>query len=523
MTPQIDGDPSVASAHALEFYGNGLTFAQPGVFTHRNAFGQPAALLQYEGDKLQEAVTFRYDALGRVAIKDVPAAAHVSRRDMAEGIVIDVGAPADKRGPGHLQCRTVEQAVDQINSIGKQHSGPEITVYLHPSGTDYSLFEALRKLPTVDPRASQGSGRHSYPRVTFQPAWYVRQWQPEYTSLLNISSPGHPLTIRGFRLHVTSVADCPDVTFDGCTFFSGVTVKGVCPRLQFQNCDFATTCTLLNLERSTVLLNFNTFENVDPAIDIYWDDEGHELAGAKPRGKVRVGIYDNIFETLPDGPKRTDPWRVAADKEQEQEPDGQERKGAPEHVGFHLLTACNTSPLWSSSIDGTADLSAHFRSHPPVLWDRERRIRDAKLPTVGPVEKTKSSHGTRVRHRYLYEGSRLAQRNTYRGLSVNREATDVTRFISTFAGGPMFYSDSDGTVDVQLCDHYPFNLHSEKMCPSIVGPKLRGPRHRPVSTCWLSGCRCWTSADLYRPDGFACSDETKVTRKPSQSPRESGS
>ncbi len=103
---------------------------------------------------------------------------------------------------------------------------------------------------------------------------------------------------------------------------------------------------------------------------------------------------------------------------------------------------------------GTAEVSGEFSAHPPVLWDRTGRLRDAKNPTPGPYEGLRNTRGSRVLHHYLYDGNRLAQRETYRDLPRDASPSEVTRFVASVPGGPTFFADSDRTVDVRLSDRF---------------------------------------------------------------------
>ncbi|NQU23821.1 MAG: hypothetical protein HQ567_21275 [Candidatus Nealsonbacteria bacterium] len=103
---------------------------------------------------------------------------------------------------------------------------------------------------------------------------------------------------------------------------------------------------------------------------------------------------------------------------------------------------------------GSADVSDKFSAHAPVLWDRSWRLRGTKNPTPGPYEKPRRGRGDRVLHRYIYDGQRIAQRETYRNRPRQTSPTETTRFIHTVPGGPTFFADSDATLDVDLPDRY---------------------------------------------------------------------
>ena len=70
----------------------------------------------------------------------------------------------------------------------------------------------------------------------------------------------------------------------------------------------------------------------------------------------------------------------------------------------------------------------------------------------GPFEHRRPGRSSWVRHRYVYDGQRLAQRETYRNASAS--GAEVTRFLPAVPDGPgpMIYWDSDGRVDVNFRD-----------------------------------------------------------------------
>ena len=98
----------------------------------------------------------------------------------------------------------------------------------------------------------------------------------------------------------------------------------------------------------------------------------------------------------------------------------------------------------------------------PALWDCHDSLPDPKTPTQGPSEFPEAEEASeeyashRVWHRYVYDATCLAQRETHAGASrVSwHGAPELTRFIEPYPSGPIVYADSDGTVDVQMTDRF---------------------------------------------------------------------
>ena len=67
-----------------------------------------------------------------------------------------------------------------------------------------------------------------------------------------------------------------------------------------------------------------------------------------------------------------------------------------------------------------------FSSHSPVITDALGYLRNAKYPTIGPIERRRSDEAATVLHRYVHDsGTGLALRETYRFTRNN--AIDFTR------------------------------------------------------------------------------------------------
>lgn len=85
---------------------------------------------------------------------------------------------------------------------------------------------------------------------------------------------------------------------------------------------------------------------------------------------------------------------------------------------------------------GSADLPRLFSTHQPVLWDANRRVRDAKNPMPGPVERLRPERAGTVCQRYCYDGAELIQRETYRnGVKAADKRPEVTRIVRTAPAG----------------------------------------------------------------------------------------
>ena len=63
---------------------------------------------------------------------------------------------------------------------------------------------------------------------------------------------------------------------------------------------------------------------------------------------------------------------------------------------------------------GIPGVPGWLSSFSPVLRDRNGRLRDPKNPSIGPIEHNVPGTAERVVHRYIYDGSTPAVRETYR-------------------------------------------------------------------------------------------------------------
>ena len=93
--------------------------------------------------------------------------------------------------------------------------------------------------------------------------------------------------------------------------------------------------------------------------------------------------------------------------------------------------------------------------HPqPAIWDKDGYLRDWRNPTPGPIEALAPQRADRVTRRYVYGGSQLVQRETYR--DRNSSVPEITRTIPTAPGtsAPVAWLDSDGVIDVQMKDRH---------------------------------------------------------------------
>jgi len=140
-----------------------------------------------------------------------------------------------------------------------------------------------------------------------------------------------------------------------------------------------------------------------------------------------------------------------------------------------------------------------------VITDCSGRLRDAKHPTIGPIELNVPGTSNLVALRYLYDGNMPAARETFRNTTdgkpkspVNYSDTkaETTRFAPAISGGSsMFLMDDDGTVDALVTDRsgmpwftyraregmYTVPAYPNSPDKHPDGHFLYGPLERPVS------------------------------------------
>ncbi|MHC4983448.1 MAG: DUF6531 domain-containing protein, partial [Planctomycetota bacterium] len=475
---------------------SGRTWGEPGATISRNAFGEPVVIA--DPNAPDQVCFLRYDALGRLVAKDLPAKIVVPPVPSTDAHVIDVGA--EKTIPGHVQKETLKDAVAFIISYVKGEQIPRLPPFLkllrlfcemaghsrkwligagkswavriHRSAAgDIGVGEALGMLRDAE-NAARAHYKETYPgsdtrnwrlfgSITIESATNdfieVRErkgWEgglPLIKQQVYIREGMHDISLRRLWMKTSDgkpqnivLGNTSNIAIDGCRLAMVKSFKSS-PRLQIQNCvfeksDHAVFCVMIfNAENSSVLIAHNLFcdkGSYPPVAISTW-----------ARKRTLVAVINNFYVGT----------MVCVKKS----PMG----------GEDIFVACNhvLDRNWEDAVNGkgkrllgAGDLPAAVSRHCPVLWDRRGCLRDPKTPTIGPVEIV--PHNQRDVHRYVYDGARVAQRETYRTkagedgaskeLVPSGSEAKVTRFINPFPGGPTFFADSDDTIDVNVTDRY---------------------------------------------------------------------
>ncbi|MHC4983390.1 MAG: DUF6531 domain-containing protein, partial [Planctomycetota bacterium] len=432
----VGGEPAPRD-YTLVLDRNGRTWEEPGATINRNVFGEPVVIADPDSPGGKQQSFLRYDASGRLIVKDVPARVTMSPAPLTDAVVIDVGLPPAKKISGHVHKSNLAEAVKHIIDAckGQWRAGISWTIRIHseiaPAGgkKTVGIGEALSRLRRAQIQMrkdwegwkARAEGAHTenwnvFGSITFESAsdkWVKVQGNFSgdmfvvLTKLVDVTLRRLDMVYEGKPSEVTAL-DSDNLTIDGCQLRT-LTVWSSCPGMKIQNCVFKwhdkkpekdrlDRSIKIQAQNSSILIAHNLFpaQRYEPVLlknptmqESYVVVVNNIQEIGKGRHKDHKGICVTKF-----------PWG----------------KQSP-----NVFVACNLhlKRPWQDAVDGkgtrnlgTGDLPTAVGGTRAVLWDRFGRLRDTKTPTIGPVEMVPGDE--RAVHRYVYDGAQLAQRETYR-------------------------------------------------------------------------------------------------------------
>jgi len=457
----------------LGLYANALTNKEPGSIIDRNALGQPVRIS--DRDIPGQQFVLQYDASGRTVGKAAPRVVRMPLNRMSEGPVFDIEGNYPKEMSlvriNDKRKNSIESACWSIlevkNKFGKYVIRLHLNEFKNSNGKwcadclKEKIKEPLAKLAGWMKSDAQNP---PYQHITVEDIDRSFKWlgSYEFEGLKNV-------TFRGIWFGSVTLEDCSGVTFDGCSFSGPFALKGSCRNIQVQNCEFIMSnrkkyCVEFHKSNSTTaLFAFNRFNTSG---NLFWTNHDWSL-------KERVGMFNNVLVS-----NLTNPKSISNLVYRTKDCYGINLYEASNYYfsesslkRSHKLSPYNGRPLnlnwashWNAATDavrgkGLAGIPGKFSQQAPVLWDRNGALRDPKHPTPGPCEYSERdvlNNTQQVHTRYVYDGRQVAQREVYPPADNGGQSktADVTRFVRTMPGGPQLFSDSDGTVDVQMTDAF---------------------------------------------------------------------
>jgi YD repeat-containing protein len=499
------GDATKAD-YSLKYLPAGGDLIEPGAEIHRDAWGRTVALvhrpidpakqdvkgdqdstlkLRYgQGGRLIDsaatAALLRYDALGRLVEKDVPALLPAHRLTDADVIIeiwphyIRTRIPAN----GSHLCKTFDyfdEAVEYVKAHANKYTSFCLRYHSYVSRELWQLLERPRKLKNPK-RYWDGDEPVEWKHLTIEPAD-----EKAYGQVKLIYGPkeirAKNVTIRGFVfpmsedpkarfLDIVKIISAENVTIDGC-FVPQLEVNAWSKKIKVQNSTIGygqEVAVKVDVGDTSILLAHNRIE-ANRGVQVTfstWTREDVERRSV-------LGCVNNVFIGHGSKPLFYDPKFPVFERNNYAQIFDNNVEAIRGKESDAQWTAKTEQLRRAEGLagEGTADVDGNLSAFAPVLWDSRCNLRDWKAPTPGPIEMPRAN-AARVIHRYLYDGAQWVQRETHRQTAAQYQAAaaattrpaagalEFTRRLPLAAGvaGGTVFCDSDGVVDALLLNRF---------------------------------------------------------------------
>lgn len=397
LTVRVEGAGSFEASGQLkgvttpiQSFGDGSVHAGPNTKIERNAFGMPVVVHDPVVPANGQCV-MRYDALGRLLSKDVPARVQ-ARPDMDSVLVVNVqnGDQIDVLGQIFASRQTVKSLENGIALAADwwHHFGPGpdkrlVQVYRSAGQSEEDLFGNLQ-------RADWCQFKFFDRQITVVGADDEALVAPTKSTWGSELSWKWNVTLRNFRFRrKVSISNCRKIVFDGCIFEEGLELSGKCEAIAVNNCVVKKGIDLASPKAgTTAAFAFNVFDLNTARAPV-------KVVGSNPKQQpgafgLDLRAYNNVIVKRSPGDRNGQVLNAT----------GRTRAPFNHHIyradfRSDAAFAAKVAQAMSGQLfaeQGTADTPDLPQGIQPVLWDKGGVVRDWKSPCPGPVNSGDTTH-----------------------------------------------------------------------------------------------------------------------------------
>ena len=268
----------------------GRTYAEPNITLRRNVFGQPVQVTTVQ-DQRPQICTMRYDALGRLVLKELPADIRIGDDTDAQAVIIQVGHCDSPSVKPHFAVNSFDQVVAELRA----RKGLKTIAVRLAQGQKVTAAQWQKVFAVLNDDL-----KNAYERIVFE--------ANDRTLPVTLDGAGmemdavHNVTFRRIKFGGVTLRDCRGVTFDACDIMA-VVGRGQCDGLQVQNSvlrlpdGFAIELTVYN---SSILIAHNRFagnpSGTSEPIAIHIDYKTAVDRQKEITPWLRYGVLNNLFQ-----------------------------------------------------------------------------------------------------------------------------------------------------------------------------------------------------------------------------------